>query len=207
MRRSISERAGVIQRSARLRLYRCPRRYSHLSAGRPDVPDTDAEFDEFVRARGPALIRAGYLLTGDQHLAEDLVQTALSRTYRAWHRLDRVGNAEAYTRKAMYHAQVSWWRRRGVRETLSAVLPDVATPGDDVDARLVLRAALLRLTPKQRTVLVLRFLEDRSESATAEILSVSVGTVKVHTRRALARLRELAPDLEDLLGATEGVPQ
>lgn len=69
------------------------------------------EYDEFVRARTPALLRLGYLLTGDQHLAEDLVQTALARTHRAWSRLRETGNAEAYARKVMYHLQVSWWRR------------------------------------------------------------------------------------------------
>jgi hypothetical protein len=83
-------------------------------------------YEQFVRARTPALLRTAYLLTGDQHLAEDLVQEALSRTHRAWPRLRDGGNVEAYTRKVMYHAQVSRWRRRRVAEAMPGVLPDVA---------------------------------------------------------------------------------
>jgi DNA-directed RNA polymerase specialized sigma24 family protein len=71
-----------------------------------------SEFDSFVHARTPSLLRSAYLLTGDQHLAEDLVQSALARTHRAWKSLHEAGNAEAYTRKTMYHLQVSWWRRQ-----------------------------------------------------------------------------------------------
>lgn len=81
-------------------------------------PPGGADFDEFVRARTPALLRSAYLLTGDQHLAEDLVQSALARTHRAWRRLRHTGNAEAYARRTMYHLQVSWWRRRRVAELL-----------------------------------------------------------------------------------------
>ncbi|NUT05405.1 MAG: hypothetical protein HOV76_18185, partial [Hamadaea sp.] len=74
-----------------------------LTAVRPDQAEHVDEFDAFVRARKPALLRAAYLLTGDQHLAEDLVQTALARTHGSWNRLNDSGNAEAYTRKVMYH--------------------------------------------------------------------------------------------------------
>src|ERR1051326_6760147 len=74
----------------------------------------DEDFDAFVRARRRALVRSAYLLTGDQHLAEDLVQSALARTHRAWARIEDPANAEAYTRKVMYHIQVSWWRRHRV---------------------------------------------------------------------------------------------
>ncbi len=161
----------------------------------------DSEFDAFVHARGPALIRAGYLLTGDQHLAEDLVQSALARTYRAWRRLDAVGNAEAYTRRVMYHLQVSRWRRRRVAEALHATVPATGDPMDatrDVDTRLAIAAALRGLPARQRAVLVLRFFEDQTEVATADVLGISVGTVKVHTRRGLARLREASPELADL---------
>lgn len=84
------------------------------------------EFDSFVRARTPALLRSAYLLTGDQHLAEDLVQSALARTHQSWRRLHDAGNAEAYTRKTMYHLQVSWWRRGRVAESLTGELAEPA---------------------------------------------------------------------------------
>jgi len=166
--------------------------------------DSVDEFDAFVRARKPALLRAAYLLTGDQHLGEDLVQSALARTHRSWQRLNDSGNAEAYTRKIMYHLQVSFWRRRKVAEVLPGELPDrqrsrLAEDSGQITLRITLRAALLRLTAKQRAVLVLRFFEDRSEVEAAESLGVSVGTVKSQTFKALARLREVAPELEGLM--------
>ncbi len=89
------------------------------------------EYERFVRTRTPALLRSAYLLTGDQHLAEDLVQEALSRTHRAWRRLHETGNAEAYTRKIMYHTQVSLWRRRRVALSFPGDLSDVAGQSTD----------------------------------------------------------------------------
>ena len=167
-----------------------------------DSYDAAGEYDAFVRARTPALLRSAYLLTGDQHLAEDLVQTALARTHVAWRRLRETGNAEAYARRVMYHAQVSWWRRRRVPESLPGVLPERSDGGFDVGDRAAVRAtlrqALLRLTPNQRAVLVLKFFEDLSEADIAELLGVSVGTVKTHATRALERLRHVAPELADL---------
>jgi RNA polymerase sigma-70 factor (sigma-E family) len=160
-------------------------------------------YDAFVRARTPALLRAAYLLTGDQHLAEDLVQAALARTHRAWRRLEREENAEAYTRKVMYHLQVAWWRRPRVIESLAGSVPERAGRSepdlsDRAALRETLRQALLKLTRAQRAVLVLRFFEDRSENETAQALGVSIGTVKSQTARALARLRRAAPELTDL---------
>ncbi|MFF5172399.1 SigE family RNA polymerase sigma factor [Micromonospora sp. NPDC000089] len=163
-----------------------------------------SEFDSFVRSRTPALLRSAYLLTGDQHLAEDLVQSALARVHRAWSRLHDSGNAEAYTRKVMYHLQVSWWRRRRVPESMPGELPEPRGGGSGPDLahqatlRLTLRTALARLSAKQRAVLVLRFFEDRSEAEAAELLGVSVGTVKSQTSRALAKLRAVAPELAEL---------
>ena len=159
-----------------------------------------AEFDSFVRNRTPALLRSAYLLTGDQHLAEDLVQSALARTHRAWPRLHETGNAEAYTRKTMYHLQVSWWRRRRVTESLRHSLPEQARPGqrDEADAtalRMTLREALRHLPDRQRAVIVLRFFEDMTEAEAAETLGVAIGTIKSQTAKGLARLRILAPDL------------
>ncbi|GIG57988.1 RNA polymerase sigma factor [Longispora fulva] len=158
---------------------------------------TADEFDSFVRTRTPALLRSAYLLTGDQHLAEDLVQSALARTHRSWKKLHEVGNAEAYTRKIMYHLQVSWWRKRRIAESMPGDLPDRG--GEDgttaTTLKITLRQALLKLTDKQRAVLVLRFFEDHTESETAELLGVTLGTVKSQTSKALARLRTVAPEL------------
>ena len=169
----------------------------------------EADYAHFVRTRTHALLRSAYLLTGDQHLAEDLVQEALARTHRAWPRLDRAENAEAYARKVMYHAQVSVWRRPKVAEVLPADFePDHRRGADDpADAaveRLVLRRALLTLSAKQRAVVVLRFFEDHTEAEAAQMLGVSVSTVKTQTGRALDRLRTLLPDLRVLTEVPEG---
>lgn len=156
-------------------------------------------FDEFVRARTAALARVAYLLTGDRHLAEDLVQTALARAAVRWRRLD---DPEAYVRRVLYTQAVSWWRvRRRRPEVLVDVTPERPSGPDDPDLRILLENALARLTRKQRAVLILRFYEDRSESETAQLLSVGLGTVKSQTRHALRRLRELAPEIGDLLAA------
>ncbi|MBV1853800.1 SigE family RNA polymerase sigma factor [Catellatospora sp. NEAU-YM18] len=160
-----------------------------------------AEFDAFVRARTAALLRAAYFLTGDQHLAEDLVQSALARTHRSWSRLHASGAADAYTRKTMYHLQVSWWRRRRVAETLTDELPARAAADSDVAdetaLQVTLRSLLLRLPPRQRAVLVLRFFDDLTEEQTARTLGVTVGTVKSQSAKALAKLRLLAPELRE----------
>ncbi|WP_433300193.1 SigE family RNA polymerase sigma factor [Actinoplanes sp. CA-030573] len=166
----------------------------------------EADYAHFVRTRTHALLRSAYLLTGDQHLAEDLVQEALARTHRAWLRLERPEHAEAYARKVMYHAQVSLWRRPKVAE----VLPGEIESGDAGDAgstedvaeatvqRVALRRALLALTAKQRAVIVLRYFEDHTEAEAAQLLGVSVSTIKTQTARALDRLRTLVPDLRVL---------
>lgn len=175
-----------------------PRRPFHRT-GWPRVDSANEDFDSFVRARTHALLRSAYLLTGDQYLAEDLVQSALARTHQAWRRLADTGNAESYTRRTMYHLQVSWWRKRRVAEVLPGDMPERA--GNDhaskISVRLTLRAALLRLSAKQRAVLVLRFFEDHTESEAADLLGVSIGTVKSSTARALARLRVIAPELAE----------
>ena len=164
------------------------------------------DLEEFVRTRTPALLRSAFLLTGNQHAAEDLVQAALERTAVHWRRLDRRDNADAYVRTVMYRLQVDRWRRRGrVAEDVTDALPE--RPDEDAyagaDTRVSLRAALARLTPKQRAVLVLRFYDDLSEARTAEVLGCSPGTVKSQTHVALRRLREVAPELAHLIG--EGV--
>ncbi len=169
--------------------------------GNPRVGNAEDEFDSFVRARTHALLRSAYLLTGDQQLAEDLVQSALTRTHQAWQRLEHTGNAEAYARRTMYHLQVSWWRRRRVAEVMPERMPDQAGSADHAGAvslRLAVKEALMQLTARQRAVLVLRYFEDWTESEAADLLGVSVGTVKSQTAKALARLRTIAPELADL---------
>jgi RNA polymerase sigma-70 factor (sigma-E family) len=158
----------------------------------------EADYALFVRARTHALLRSAYLLTGDQHLAEDLVQEALARTHRAWARLDRPENAEAYARKVMYHAQVSLWRRPKVAEVLPGELdPSAAGSDDPTDAmvqRLAVQRALLALSARQRAVIVLRYFEDHTEAEAAQLLGISVSTVKTQTGRALEKLRTLLPE-------------
>lgn len=161
------------------------------------------DFEAFYRARTPALLRTAYLLTGDRHLAEDLVQDALARTHRAWRKLRDGGNPEAYARQVMYHLQVSRWRRKRVPESLPGDLPERRDGRDqagDAANRLALRQALLTLPTRQRAALVLRYFEDYSEAEAAELLGCRVGTLKSHTSRGLAALRKALPDL-----ATEGM--
>ena len=165
------------------------------------VSSDEDDFHAFVVARTPSLSRTAYLLTGDAHLAEDLVQTALFKAARSWRRIQ--GQPEAYVRRILYTQNVSWWRsRRHVRETtLSAY--DAPASAVDTDLRLSLEQALARLTTRQRTVLVLRYFEDLTEVQAADVLGIGAGTVKSITRQALARLRTLAPELSELIGAGE----
>jgi RNA polymerase sigma-70 factor (sigma-E family) len=152
-------------------------------------------FEEWARARQQHLVRSAYLLTGDFQRAEDLVQEALVRAAMRWDRL-RDGNPDAWVRTVVYREHVSWWRRRR-REVLVEAVPDVASYDASLaDGALV--AALAALTWSQRAVLLLRFAEDLSVAETAEVLGVTDGTVKRQTSVALARLRELAPDLQGL---------
>ena len=159
----------------------------------------EAAFTEFVLARSAALTRTAYLLTSDHQLAEDLVQTALFKTARNWH---RVAEPEAYVRRILYTENVSRWRRRRhLPEILTPDHDEVAVP-PDADLQLTLEQALARLTPKQRRVLVLRYYDDLTEVETARVLGIGVGTVKSTHRQALHRLRVLAPELADLIGAS-----
>ncbi|GLH98461.1 SigE family RNA polymerase sigma factor [Phytohabitans aurantiacus] len=166
---------------------------------------TEREFTAFVNERGTALLRVAYALTGDRHSAEDLLQSALAKTYVSWSRIR--GDAEPYVRRILYHDQVSGWRRRARRsEVPVAALPDLATGTDDdheTAVRLLLRDALLRLPPRQRAVLVLRYLEDLSVEQTAELLDCRIGTVASQASRALAKLRQLVPAFDDLVQRTE----
>jgi RNA polymerase sigma-70 factor (sigma-E family) len=169
--------------------------------------DRYAGFGEFVRARERGLLRTAYLLTADVQLAEDLLQSALAKTARHWPKV-KSGNPEGYVRRAMYTESVSWWRHRhGVREVPIDDLGvrNAAADAEDLELRFACLAALRRLSPKQRAVLVLRFYEDLSQNQIAEILGCSIGTVKSQTHDALARLRTIAPELGELRSTHEEV--
>ncbi|MEU5877425.1 SigE family RNA polymerase sigma factor [Spirillospora sp. NPDC047279] len=150
-------------------------------------------FTAFVEARSTSLIRTAYVLTGDQHAAEDLLQTVLTRTAARWRKVG--DHPEAYVRRAMYNEQINRWRRGGREASVERPpeRPDRDLTGD-VDLRLSLRNALLALPPRKRAVLVLRYFEDLPEAEVAAIMGCSVGTVRSQAHRALARLRELVPD-------------
>lgn len=156
------------------------------------------DFTLFVSQRGHALLRAAYALTGDQHAAEDLVQSALAKLAGHWSRID--GEPEPYVRRILYREFVSAWRwRRRRPEYVTDRLPDRAARDDvaaDTVVRLELRRALAALPPRQRAVVVLRYLEDRSEQEVAEILGCSPGTVGSQASRALAKLRAAVPATE-----------
>jgi len=158
-----------------------------------------ASFTRWASERQQALLRTAVLLCGDHHRAEDLVQDALTKVAVRWSRL-RDQHPDAYARQVMVRANISWWRKHR-RELVLDVRDGAqeAGPGTAVDRRLLLDRALAQLTPRQRATVVLRFYDDLSERDTAEALGVSVGTVKSQTHVALARLREAAPELAELL--------
>jgi RNA polymerase sigma-70 factor (sigma-E family) len=151
------------------------------------------DFEDFVAARQQALLRTAFLLTGHRQDAEDLVQAALIKAVPHWERIS--GDPEAYVRRILVRENVSRWRARRWREVSVEAPTDVGRDDEDVAGRVALQEALRRLAPRQRAVIVLRYFEDCSESQTAELLGVSVGTVKSQTRDALVRLRRAVPDL------------
>ncbi|MFE1437399.1 SigE family RNA polymerase sigma factor [Streptomyces sp. NPDC058739] len=160
-------------------------------------PQDQESFRDFVDTRWSTLLRLANLLTGgDRHEAEDVVQIALMKALGRWRHID---DPESYVRKVMYRHQISRWRlRRPHREATFAGPPEflgVADGTSDADLRIIVAQALARLTPRQRTMLVLRYFEDLSETEVASVLGCTVGTVRSTTHRSLARLRGLAPEL------------
>lgn len=158
------------------------------------------DFRSFVVHSSPRLLRTAYLLTGDRHEAEDLLQTALARLALAWRRVQAQEALDAYVRRTMVNALISSRRRRRVVTVDAAAATEpTAAAGPDLEARAVLWAALARLPVRQRAVVVLRYWEDLSEAETAQVLGTAIGTVKSQAARALAKLRadtglsELAP--------------
>jgi RNA polymerase sigma-70 factor (sigma-E family) len=169
-----------------------------------DEPDG---FREFVAGRSRALLRTAWLLTGDWASAQDLVQTALAKTWPAWSRIRRTDDPEVYVRRVLVTTYATWWRRRWRGEAPAAVLPDTSTAPDayeEADRRAVVAAALATLTRGQRAVVVLRYFDDLTEAQTASVLGCSVGTVKSQHARALTALRTSAP-LAELVGLIEEV--
>jgi RNA polymerase sigma-70 factor (sigma-E family) len=164
------------------------------------------EYDRFVAERSPRLLRVAYLITRDWATAEDLLQSALVKAWFAWARVD--GDPEAYVRRIIVTTHLSWRRRRWVGEVPqhepAAGWADraQADPAGAYADRDALWRALGQLPRRQRTILVLRFFEDLSEAQTAELLGVTVGTVKSQCSKALAKLRgaaELRPFIQELI--------
>jgi RNA polymerase sigma-70 factor (sigma-E family) len=153
----------------------------------------EAQFRQFVSARSGSLLRTAYLLVGDRGRAEDLVQTALVKTYVAWHRIREATAVEAFVRRVMVNTASSWWRRRSSAERPTAVLPE--TTVEDHTARQAeadaVRRLLLTLPVRQRAVLVLRFYEDLDEAAIAATLQISRGAVRTHMFRGMTALRSI----------------
>ncbi|MFJ8860044.1 SigE family RNA polymerase sigma factor [Streptomyces sp. NPDC102451] len=162
--------------------------------------DDDAALHAFVEGRRTALFRSAYLLCGDRHEADDLVQTTLVKVVLGGKRHGRLDNIEAYARRTLVNTFIAGRRRFWRREQAYGELPDRAGEPADTDTGLMVRAALARLTVKQRAVLVLRYWEDLSVEATADLLGMRENTVKSHTARGLAALRaDIAADLTEEL--------
>ena len=158
------------------------------------------EFARFVEARERALQRTAWLLTGDWALAEDLVQTALAKSWPRWDRITRRDDPEIYVRKVMVNTWLTWRRRRWRGESASEEVPDRAAPGDvamEVATRELCRHLLSKLTERQRSVVVLRIFDDLTEAQVAQILGCALGTVKSTMSQALAKLRD-EPRLAEL---------
>jgi RNA polymerase sigma-70 factor (sigma-E family) len=160
----------------------------------------EAGFRAFVEANGATLLHAARLLTGDHHRGEDLVQTALTKVYLKWGRID---TPLPYARKALVNAHIDQTRRRWWGERPTEILPETPAPGAPTetgaaDSRDELRRMLEGLAPRERAVIVLRYYCDLSEQDTAATLGMPVGTVKSSCARSLARLR---------VEATSGAPQ
>jgi RNA polymerase sigma-70 factor (sigma-E family) len=168
---------------------------------RPDA--ARADFESWMAARQGRLLRTAYLLTGDVHAAEDLVQTALAKLYLAWDRVSDAPSVDAYARKILVNEHTSMWRRLWRhRETVTDTSAhEVAVDSPEYDGvAAAVWAAVRELPERQRAVVVLRYYEQLSERETADALGVTVGTVKSQASRALDTLRTYLGDRDDLTG-------
>src|SRR3954447_2412462 len=166
----------------------------------------DARLDDYVRGQWPSLLRYATALCGNPSEGEELVQSALVRVALRWPLVRDKDAPDAYVRRAILNGYLNVWRRVRSRETSVADVPETQSSYDGtagVADELTLRRALQALPPRQRAVLVLRYLEDRSEQQTADLLGCSVGTVKSQTSKGLAKLRE-AVDLPDDADTRDG---
>ena len=157
------------------------------------MPDRDQEFGDYFEARLPRMRASAFLLCGDWHLAEDLVQTAFTKVYLAWHRLERREALDQYVATVLVRSFIDekrrgWWRR----ERATGEPPETPVPRADApEERMAMWQVLSAVPPRQRAALVLRFWEDLSVQETAQVLACSVGTVKSQTARGLQTLRAL----------------
>ena len=162
---------------------------------RPGVKDAD--FAAYLAARQPSLLRTAYLLTGDRHDAEDLVQTALAKLYLSWDKVQHQGSMDGYVRRILVNEHNSLWRRAWKKREHGrgpdAEVTDHAVDAHDDGAGAALWDVVQTLPRKARAVVVLRYYEELTEAETADVLGISVGTVKSQTSRALAALRARAP--------------
>jgi RNA polymerase sigma-70 factor (sigma-E family) len=164
------------------------------SVTRP-APAMYPSFASYVRARQPVLLRTARSLTSNPCDAEDLLQTALAKTYVAWDRIEDHRALDGYVRRALLNTRTSQWRKRKVDEFVCDELPEHReTPAGDPAEQQALHDAMWRaitkLPARQRAMVVLRYYEDLSEAQTAQVLGVSIGTVKSAVSRALGKLRE-----------------
>ncbi len=162
-----------------------------------DATNDPDGFEEFVHVAGDRIHRAAVLLCGDHHLAEDLTQTTFAKVYAAWPTVSTADSPIAYTRKVLLRTFLSHRRLRRSAERPVRAVPETRTHEPDPGDRLDLLAALRRLPPPDRAVLVLRYWEDLSVARTAELLGIRETTCRARSSRALAKLRALLPDLTD----------
>jgi RNA polymerase sigma-70 factor (sigma-E family) len=154
-------------------------------------PAPERDFDLYVRVSGPRLKRLAYLLTGDLHTAEDLLQSAYAKVLPRWRTVGAYADPDAYVRRVMVNLRTSWWRRHRGRETHVATPAGTASgdlAADHAELDLLLHA-LRALPARQRTAVVLRHYCDLSEAETAGVMGITVGGVKSQTSKGLAALR------------------
>lgn len=162
-------------------------------AGTAHSAEAEAAFTAYVQERRASLYATAYHLTGDRFAAEDLLQSALFSTYRAWDRISDKAAVGGYLRRTMTNLHISAWRRRKLNEYPTEELLETVGDTDEMggtELRAVLWQALARLPEQQRTMLVLRYYEGRTDPEIADILNISVGTVKSSIWRSLRRMRE-----------------
>ncbi|MFC8722907.1 SigE family RNA polymerase sigma factor [Kitasatospora sp. NPDC057198] len=165
--------------------------------------EQELEFEQFASGRAHRLFQVAYLMCGDWHQAQDLVQTTLAKMFSVWGRMRRGGDVstiDAYARKVLLRSYLSQKRLRKSSEIVTADLPERPSgSGDGGELRLVMVAALSQLPPRNRAVVVLRYLEDHSIEAVAEMLGISPGAVKSLNFRSLAKLRDILEEDREAL--------